>query len=652
MQSSGLLRMYPTLLISDIMKHHFIKRASIWTSTSILVLFTACVNQIESETDIKEGNIPINFSIKIKETATKVSENAFEAGDEVGVYGILTGNQINDERYIDNLLLKCTTGNNLIPEKPVFYPEGDATLDFIAYHPYQPNAISPNSSTIPISIHSDQSNSSNRSSSDFMTAVTEKVSNSNSSVSLEFHHRLTKLKISLLPGENEDIDEMLAANPRIIASNFYTQANYDFTTEEFSQFDHIADIISAGEWKKTEGKLSGKEFIFIPQDIDNTQSFQMEWNGRIYTCPMPPIDRLESNKQYELEINAEETESLELEGVVATIKDWEDGIPLENVENEYTNQALHLSVLSFEPSNIYRIYMKGREVAEICKEYLTGDLNSTAITAYPIRNGMPDLTQGTVLQLLETTENINGGTINWNLEENTFTYEKGSLPIIRQIYFDETGTLQIKSSTPPASINVVAYTLRDMRDVTEIINYPIVKVGTQYWMRENLRATSYANGTYIEPQEKLDGTAGYFNTGDIYFYNGEALEAGEISPEGWQLPTAKDWQTLSKYVNKDASLLKGGEWRILSSDPNSEIGNPVSNLTMFSILPLGQWSHSGGHVNLNQAAGFWTWDYETNSIAKETIFFSGQSDEMQIASTQASGQNFSKALSVRCLKRE
>ena len=634
------------------MKHHFIKRASIWTSTSILVLFTACVNQIESETDIKEGNIPINFSIKIKETATKVSENAFEAGDEVGVYGILTGNQINDERYIDNLLLKCTTGNNLIPEKPVFYPEGDATLDFIAYHPYQPNAISPNSSTIPISIHSDQSNSSNRSSSDFMTAVTEKVSNSNSSVSLEFHHRLTKLKISLLPGENEDIDEMLAANPRIIASNFYTQANYDFTTEEFSQFDHIADIISAGEWKKTEGKLSGKEFIFIPQDIDNTQSFQMEWNGRIYTCPMPPIDRLESNKQYELEINAEETESLELEGVVATIKDWEDGIPLENVENEYTNQALHLSVLSFEPSNIYRIYMKGREVAEICKEYLTGNLNSTAITAYPIRNGIPDLTQGTVLQLLETTENINGGTINWNLEENTFTYEEGSLPIIRQIYFDETGTLQIKSSTPPASINVVAYTLRDMRDVTEIINYPIVKVGTQYWMRENLRATSYANGTYIEPQEKLDGTAGYFNTGDIYFYNGEALEAGEISPEGWQLPTAKDWQTLNKYVNKDASLLKGGEWRILSSDPNSEIGNPVSNLTMFSILPLGQWSHSGGHVNLNQAAGFWTWDYETNSIAKETIFFSGQSDEMQIASTQASGQNFSKALSVRCLKRE
>lgn len=634
------------------MKHHFIKRASIWTSTSILALFTACVNQIESETDIKEGNIPINFSIKIKETATKVSENAFEAGDEVGVYGILTGNQINDERYIDNLLLKCTTGNNLIPEKPVFYPEGDATLDFIAYHPYQPNAISPNSSTIPISIHSDQSNSSNRSSSDFMTAVTEKVSNSNSSVSLEFHHRLTKLKISLLPGENEDIDEMLAANPRIIASNFYTQANYDFTTEEFSQFDHIADIISAGEWKKTEGKLSGKEFIFIPQDIDNTQSFQMEWNGRIYTCPMPPIDRLESNKQYELEINAEETESLELEGVVATIKDWEDGIPLENVENEYTNQALHLSVLSFEPSNIYRIYMKGREVAEICKEYLTGDLNSTAITAYPIRNGIPDLTQGTVLQLLETTENINGGTINWNLEENTFTYEEGSLPIIRQIYFDETGTLQIKSSTPPASINVVAYTLRDMRDVTEIINYPIVKVGTQYWMRENLRATSYANGTYIEPQEKLDGTAGYFNTGDIYFYNGEALEAGEISPEGWQLPTAKDWQTLNKYVNKDASLLKGGEWRILSSDPNSEIGNPVSNLTMFSILPLGQWSHSGGHVNLNQAAGFWTWDYETNSIAKETIFFSGQSDEMQIASTQASGQNFSKALSVRCLKRE
>lgn len=634
------------------MKTNSVKRISVFMFASTLLLSTACVNQIESETDIKEGNIPINFSIKIKETATKVSENAFETGDEIGVYGILTGNKINEERYIDNLLLKCSTGNNLIPEKPVFYPEGDATLDFIAYYPYQPNAISPNSSIIPISIYTDQSNSSNRSSSDFMTAITEKVSNSNNNVSLEFHHRLTKFKITLLPGEDEDIDEMLAANPRIIASNFYTKANYDLATENFSQFDQIADIVSSGEWKKTEGKLSGKEFIFIPQDIDNTQNFQMEWNGRIYTCPMPSIDRLESNKQYELEINAEETESLELEGVVATIKDWGNGIPLENVDNEYTNQALHLSVLSFEPSNIYRIYMKGREVAEICKEYLTGDLNSTAITAYPIHNGIPDLTQGTVLQLLDTDEAINGGTISWNLEENTFTYEGGNQPIIRQIYFDETGALQIGSSTPPANINVVAYTLRDMRDVNEIINYPIIKVGTQYWMRENLRATCYANGTYIEPQGKLDGTAGYFNTGDIYFYNGEALEAGEISPDGWHLPAAEDWQALNKYVNEDASMLKGGEWRILSSDPNSEIGNPVNNLTMFSILPLGQWSHSGGHVNLNQAAGFWTWDYDTNSIAKETVFFSGQSDEMQMASTQASGQNFSKALSVRCLKRE
>ena len=652
MQSSGLLHMYPTLLISDIMKHHFIKRASIWTSTSILALFTACVNQIESETDIKEGNIPINFSIKIKETATKVSENAFEAGDEVGVYGILTGNQINDERYIDNLLLKCTTGNNLIPEKPVFYPEGDATLDFIAYHPYQPNAISPNSSTIPISIHSDQSNSSNRSSSDFMTAVTEKVSNSNSSVSLEFRHRLTKLKISLLPGENEDIDEMLAANPRIIASNFYTQANYDFTTEEFSQFDHIADIISAGEWKKTEGKLSGKEFIFIPQDIDNTQSFQMEWNGRIYTCPMPPIDRLESNKQYELEINAEETESLELEGVVATIKDWEDGIPLENVENEYTNQALHLSVLSFEPSNIYRIYMKGREVVEICKEYLTGDLNSTAITAYPIRNGMPDLTQGTVLQLLETTENINGGTINWNLEENTFTYEEGSLPIIRQIYFDETGTLQIERPEPIATISIVAYTIKDMRDAGNITTYPIVKVGTQYWMRENLRATCYADGTPIEQQTELNGTPGYFKAeDDIYFYNGEAIRANEISPANWQLPSIKDWEELASYVNNDIAMLKAGTWGIMVPGAAGSEVQPANNKTMFSLLPEGQWNKKI-HINEGVATGIWTWDYETGSLAEETIFFNGESNELIKAPSIATDQTYYKAISIRCIKQE
>ena len=635
--------------MSNIIMRHNKFIASLLLGSSIL-LQTSCVNQIESE-NIQEGDIPINFSIKIKKASTKVSEDEFETGDQIGVYAMLTGNQIDNDRYIDNLLLKCATGNKLIPQKPVFYPEGDATLDFIAYYPYQAEGIPSNSSNIPVTIHTDQSIASNRSASDFMTATSEEVSNSTSSVSLEFNHQLTKLNISLVPGEDEDIDDIQAANPRIIASNFYTQANYDLKTKEFDQFEQIADIVSAGEWKVTDGKLSGKAFILLPQSIDGTQALQMEWNGRVYTCPMPSIDQLEGNKQYELEINVEEAESLELEGVIATIKDWPVGSALENVENEYANQALHLSVLSFEASNIYRIHMDGKEIAEICKEYLTGELNSTAIVAYPLANGAPNLTKGTVLQLLDTDEAINGGTISWNTETNTFTYEKGTQSIIRQIYFDESGTLQTEQPEEAATINITAYTLRDMRDAGNIVNYPLVKIGTQYWMRENLRAEHYADGTPLTSQNELNGTPGYFKAEfNVLFYNGEALEANDICPNGYRLPSMDDWEKLKSYVNNDISMLKTGEWGIMDPDNSDEV-QPVNNKTMFSLIPEGQWNKKT-HINKGLATGLWAWDYETGSVAENAIFFSGESNQMQKASSTATGENFHKGLSIRCLKQE
>ena len=55
----------------------------------------------------------------------------------MGVFAMLTGNGLSEQRYIDNLLLECGEGTTLIPKKEVFYPEGDATLDFISYYPYQ-----------------------------------------------------------------------------------------------------------------------------------------------------------------------------------------------------------------------------------------------------------------------------------------------------------------------------------------------------------------------------------------------------------------------------------------------------------------------------------------------------------------------------------
>ena len=220
------------------------------------------------------------------------------------------------------------------------------------------------------------------------------------------------------------------------------------------------------------------------------------------------------------------------------------------------------------------------------------------------------------------------------------------------VYFDETGTLQIERPEPIATISIVAYTIKDMRDAGNITTYPIVKVGTQYWMRENLRATCYADGTPIEQQTELNGTPGYFKAeDDIYFYNGEAIRANEISPANWQLPSIKDWEELASYVNNDIAMLKAGTWGIMVPGAAGSEVQPANNKTMFSLLPEGQWNKKI-HINEGVATGIWTWDYETGSLAEETIFFNGESNELIKAPSIATDQTYYKAISIRCIKQE
>lgn len=623
---------------------------------SCIFICTGCVNEIASETsEIQEGNIPITFSVEIEKSTTKVTDDVFDANDKIGLYALITGNTMADERYIDNLLLTCGKDQNLISERDVFYPEGDNTLDFIAYYPYNSEGVKEEQTIIPVSIHPNQEEATDFSASDFMTASKQRVSGSSKPVSLEFEHRLSKLKIILIPSNSKEADEMLKDDPHIIATGFYTQANYDLEKDEFTGFKNAADITPTGKWEVESGKLIGKEFIILPQEINDEQVFQIDWNGRIYTCPVPSVETLDGNKLYEIEINTEESESSQLSGLLASISDWPAADELEDVDSENGAPILHLSALSFEASNVYRVHLKGREVAEICKEYLADDLDSRAITIYPVQNGVADLENGTILQLLDTDEEINGGELQWDLSDNTFSYYEDDLPAIQAIYFDQDGNLHTDDDAiEPAEINVVAYTLTDRRNSADIQQYPIVKIGTQYWLRENLRADRYSDGELMEERTIATGDAGYhINKEGDYFYNGEALKAGTISPKGWGIPSASDWESLDEYIEGDVSMLKTGEWGIFNVNKDDLEVAAINNKTMFNIKPLGNWTNNPEQyiTNIGSLAAFWTWDYDQNNIPEKTVFFIGESNEMVMEYTIANKHDYYKGLSLRLIKK-
>lgn len=103
--------------------------------------------------------------------------------------------------------------------------------------------------------------------------------------------------------------------------------------------------------------------------------------------------------------------------------------------------------------------------------------------------------------------------------------------------------------------------------------YPVVRIGDQVWMAENLRVTSFNDGTPITqwtfgeswfaggatPQYQWANTEDLNNLHDEdlphdYYgalYNEAALASGRLAPEGWRIPTPDDFAALEAFLISD-----------------------------------------------------------------------------------------------------
>ena len=104
----------------NIMRNAF-KRANYVLCLLLALSGTSCINRLNDE--IKEGSILISFSFEASKAATKVTKNTFDIGDRSGIFAMLTGNSLDQQRYIDNLLLECSDNSKLISKKCIIRKE-------------------------------------------------------------------------------------------------------------------------------------------------------------------------------------------------------------------------------------------------------------------------------------------------------------------------------------------------------------------------------------------------------------------------------------------------------------------------------------------------------------------------------------------------
>lgn len=160
--------------------------------------------------------------------------------------------------------------------------------------------------------------------------------------------------------------------------------------------------------------------------------------------------------------------------------------------------------------------------------------------------------------------------------------------------------------------------------------YITVKIGSQWWMAENLKVTRYRNGDSI-PNLKEDSTWAnpLLNTGaycilnndssfkDIYgiLYNWYAVnDERDIAPIGWHIPTDDEWKELEMYLgmSKNDTDVRG-EYRgtnegskLKQTDPRHLYSN-ATNETGFSALLGGARYHAyGSFYNVGYEVSFWS----------------------------------------------
>ena len=186
--------------------------------------------------------------------------------------------------------------------------------------------------------------------------------------------------------------------------------------------------------------------------------------------------------------------------------------------------------------------------------------------------------------------------------------------------------------------------------------YHTVTIGTQVWMRENLKSLHYSDSSaisYTWSYNHSDSMAGIY--GRLYSWDAamhgaaasNSIPSGVqgVCPEGWHLPSSAEWGILIDFYGGEmeaGAMLKESDtthW----TPPNTG----ATNKSGFAALPGGSWGESGG--GLIGESGFWWTSRNDYGYVYIVVMGNETPYAFQMGEYIAPGDN-SGGYSVRCLK--
>jgi uncharacterized protein (TIGR02145 family) len=188
--------------------------------------------------------------------------------------------------------------------------------------------------------------------------------------------------------------------------------------------------------------------------------------------------------------------------------------------------------------------------------------------------------------------------------------------------------------------------------------YSVIRIGNQFWMRENLKTVNLNDGTpithvtdsslwnlYLTPEYcYYNNDKATYNGPYGALYNWYAVQSGKLCPTGWHVPTHDEWITLISYLG-------GGDvagWKLKEAGTSHWISpNVATNESGFTALPGGLCYNPSGYrvfQNIGLLGYWWSADQNFGSLYYDLTLYNYNT------SGPIGTQYITDGLSVRCIK--
>ena len=151
-------------------------------------------------------------------------------------------------------------------------------------------------------------------------------------------------------------------------------------------------------------------------------------------------------------------------------------------------------------------------------------------------------------------------------------------------------------------------------------NYNYVVIGSQTWMKENLKVTRYRNGDLIgttvpatldisgeatpKYQWAYDGNEGNVSIyGRLYTW-WAIIDSRNICPVGWHLPSDNEWTVLTDYLG--GIYISGGKMKESGTIHWASPNEGATNESGFTALPAGYRSDYGSFTSVGADGHWWS----------------------------------------------